>query len=564
MTKVARILVPLIVALLAVPGASIALASPAAFTTDKTGARVNQNIYQTSTDVYVNGGPQNAGSAGFPDGSYYFQVTDPSGAYLLSTDGAACRQVQVAHGVVTGAIGPCPHALGVYNPANGSTSVQLYPFSASQDAGNMYKVWLIPENSSTSVSATDPRVLSFSQASTRTDNFKVLTPTPVPTGSCQPSSSLSVLVNGKNVTAYVPKGSWVDPGITPATGISVVNVEGASIIPTFISTPEVVNSAASNPFTGQTVAVANDGDVYLLNGTTITNTLTSGASGQIGFSGGSCTNCGVAMDALHNKAVISMSVGGRPGFQVLNLNSSPIFESPFASPAGHVSEDALIDPLRNLLLSPSEFNNYELVNLETSMSPSFYENQVADPSGDLDSAGEDCSTGIALAPAEFAGPSQVYIADLSQAEFTPGSPGSWTAPSQMQTLSESDLSAGASGVAVAQGTHLGVVTGEFGGDALTAIALPSSSGIGTPAITDWVTCSISGFSNGFDPHTVTAYQSPNSGDATALLANASATSLESIDLAKMLNTSVVPRTPGGHGCASGALPPSVVSSISVP
>ena len=53
----------------------------------------------------------------------------------------------------------------------------------------------------------------------------------------------------------------------------------------------------------------------------------------------------------------------------------------------------------------------------------------------------------------------------------------------------------------------------FGGSALTAIALPVASGSGIPAIGDWVTCSISGFSNGFDPHTVTAYQSPSSSDA---------------------------------------------------
>jgi hypothetical protein len=79
-----------------------------------------------------------------------------------------------------------------------------------------------------------------------------------------------------------------------------------------------------------------------------------------------------------------------------------------------------------------------------------------------------------------------------------------------------------------------------------------------------VTCSISGFSNGFDPHTVTAYQSPSSNDAIAVLANGGATSLAVVDLTKMLNTTIVPRTAGGHGCASGTLPATVVSSVSVP
>jgi hypothetical protein len=117
---------------------------------------------------------------------------------------------------------------------------------------------------------------------------------------------------------------------------------------------------------------------------------------------------------------------------------------------------------------------------------------------------------------------------------------------------------------VAQGTHTGVVTGEFGGSSLTAIKLPTTSGSGTPAISDWVTCSISGFSMGNDPHTVTAYQSPNGGDAIGLLANGGATELARVDLTKMLDPTTVPRTAGGHGCASGTLPAAAVSPISVP
>ncbi|MFI5110710.1 MAG: putative Ig domain-containing protein, partial [Terriglobales bacterium] len=382
-----------------------------------------------------------------------------------------------------------------------------------------------------------------------------------PQGSCQPSSSLSVLVSGTNVVSYVPKGSW--EGL--ATGVSAVNVEGSSVTPTQIPTANIVNSCASNPLTGQTVCTANNTDVYLLTGTTLGSTLTSGGSGSISFSGGSCTNCGVAMDAVHNKAVIGLSVnGGSPGFQFLDLGTSPSFEPAFLSPSGKISEDPLLDPLRNLLLSASETSNYEIIDVSNSMAPAFFENPIS-PFQELDSSGEDCSTGIALAPAEFSGPSNVFIADLTQAVFTPGLPGTWTAPSQVQSLSESSLSAGASGVAVAQGTHTGIVSGEFGGSLVTAIALPATSGSGTPAITDWVTCDIgNGFSNGLDPHTVTAYQSPNGGHAIAVLANDGATMLAVVDLTMMLNPTIVPRTGGGHGCASTTLPASVVSFVSVP
>jgi hypothetical protein len=379
---------------------------------------------------------------------------------------------------------------------------------------------------------------------------------------CQPSSSLTVLAQGSNVSAYVPKGNWG----SATTGVGVVPVEGAGAFgPALIPTPNAVNSCASNFVTGVTACTANNTDVYLLSGTSLSSTLTSGGSGSIGFSGGGCTNCGVAMDATHNKALIGLSVGGTPGFQFLDLAAST-FEPAFTSPAGEISEDPLVDPFRNLLLSASENNNYEIVNIANTTSPAFFENGSIPSGGELDSSGEDCSTGIALAPAEFSSPSKVYVADLTQATFTPGAPaGTWTAPSQVQTLDESFLSAGASGIAVAQGTHVGIVSGVFGGDAITAIALPATSGSGTPAIQDWLTCSIgSGFSNGFDPHTVTAYKSPNSGDAIGLLANGGANELADVDLTKMLNPATVPRTEGGHGCASGTLPSSVLSFIAVP
>ena len=395
------------------------------------------------------------------------------------------------------------------------------------------------------------------------------TPPPPPPGSCEPSSSLSVLVTGANVIAYVPKGNW---SATSVSGVSAVNVEGSSIANTLIPTgTDVINSAASNPITGQTVATANNNHVYVLKGTGLDpsvspNPLTDAGTGEVGFSGGSATTTGVAMDAIHNRVVLGLSVASAPGFQFLNLGSSA-FEAPFTSPSGAISEDPLIDPTRNLVLSPSEGNNYEIVDVTSSTSPKFFENGPIDSGGgELDSAGEDCATGIALAPAEFSGPSNVFIADLTQATFTEGSPaGTWSAPSQVQTLSESFLSAGASGISVAQGTHTGLVTGEFGGEELTAIKLPATSGSGTPAIGDWVTCSIGGgFSNGFDPHTVTAYQSPNGGDAVGLLANGGASELARVDLTKMLDPTIVPRTAGGHGCASGTLPEAAASLISVP
>jgi hypothetical protein len=523
---------------------------------------VAQTVFGVSTDVYLSGGPRNTKDVGLPDGTYYFQVTDRRSGSLLSTDIALCRQLLVSHGRVGGAAGPaCKHPNGT--PTAGTVPVQLFPFSPASNAQNEYTVWLIPQNSDTTVSGSDPTGLMFDASDARTADFTVqsVVPPPPPAGSCQASSSLTVLVAGTDVVGYVPKGNW---SVTQATGVSVVNIEGTGITPTKISTPQVVNSCASNPLTGETVCTANNTDVYVLSGATLRRTLTSSGSGSIGFSGGSCTNCGITMDAIHNRAIIGLSVSNSPGFQILDLETSS-FEPPFVSPAGHISEAPVFDPSRNLLLSATEFNDYELVNLADSGRPVFFENMGIASGGEFDSSAEECTTGIVLAPAEFSQPSAVFIADLTQATVTAGMPGAWTAPSQVQLLSESILSAGATGMAVAQGTHTGIVSGEFGGDAITAITLPSVSGSGTPAIADWVTCSIgNGFSNGFDPHTLTAYQSPNTGNAIAVLANGGATSLAIVDLTKILDPNLVPRTAGGHACASGTLPSTVVNVVGVP
>ena len=369
------------------------------------------------------------------------------------------------------------------------------------------------------------------------------------------------------MTAYVPKGRWS----TDTSDVSVVNVEGSSIAPTRIPTaPDAINSCASNPITGQTVCTANNNHVYILQGTALDssvspNPLASAGTGIIVFSGGSCTNCGVMMDSIHNKAALALSVSGVPGFQFLDLGPSPTFEPPFMSPSGMISEDPLLDPINNLLLSATEANNYEIVDVATSTSPAFFENPIPGP-GEADSSSQDCSTRIALAPYEDSSPSAVYLADLTQATFSPGSPGTWTVPAtaeQVQILTNSFLASGANGSSVAQGTHTGVITGEFGGNVLTAIALPTTSGSGTPTITNWMSCAISPtFDNSLDPHAITAYQSPNTGDAIALVAGNNQTILAVVDLTLML--SLAETAPGSHLCASGTLPSTVVSFVTVP
>ena len=90
--------------LLSIPANAAPPLSGAIFTTTVDGDVVNGNvIYDAKTDVYLDGGPgPNAPStaAGLPDGSYHYQVTDPSGKTLLSTDPVRCRRFDVTGGTL--------------------------------------------------------------------------------------------------------------------------------------------------------------------------------------------------------------------------------------------------------------------------------------------------------------------------------------------------------------------------------------------------------------------------------------------------------------------------------
>ena len=159
-------------------------AAGAIFTTVMDGTRVNANIYQAkcgAQGVWLDGGPgPNAPqtAAGLPDGDYYFQVTDPSGKTLLSTDPVNNRQFHVTAGIISGLSG-----LGNHNTSididHGATTVELCPFLDTPNPGGVYKAWVTP----TSQFAGDATKVDnscghgcfhgFVPAFSKSDNFKI-------------------------------------------------------------------------------------------------------------------------------------------------------------------------------------------------------------------------------------------------------------------------------------------------------------------------------------------------------------------------------------------------------
>jgi hypothetical protein len=134
--------------------------SGAIFVTNVTGVVVSGNRFASKCAVYLDGGPGPHAprrTRGLPDGDYYFQVTDPSGQTLLSTDPVSNRKFHVSGGVIasfTGGGGPA-HPTGVdqENAAHGAITIQLANSSCPTDylktpnADNVYRVWVTPVSS---------------------------------------------------------------------------------------------------------------------------------------------------------------------------------------------------------------------------------------------------------------------------------------------------------------------------------------------------------------------------------------------------------------------------------
>ena len=177
--------------------------SGAIFTTVADGSEVNFNHYPNKEAVYLDGGPGPGApqhAAGLDDGRYVFQVTDPPGKKLLSTDAAKCRQFDVAAGIITNVVVTgCEHKTGL-DVDHGATTVQLFPYLDTPNPGGVYKAWATNVlDYRCSLEVVDcgykagSNVHGFDPSDSKTDNFKVKNRVP------QEIDAIFFLDNGNNL-----------------------------------------------------------------------------------------------------------------------------------------------------------------------------------------------------------------------------------------------------------------------------------------------------------------------------------------------------------------------------
>ena len=222
-------------AALAAGPASAAAIHGALFTTDAA-ANVNVNQYPTKADVYLSGGPgPNAPctAAGMDDGVYVYQITNPSGTVLLSSDDISHREFTVSGGVIVSA-NDHPTVASLCS----SVGVQMAPFDDSPNNGGVYKAWVTRKSDYIANGNT------FAPGSTKTDNFQVEVPSVTPE---------TADVNVYKFYDANGNGAW-DPDEVPLFGWAMTLANDAGVLGVQLTqSPDGITTftgldAAANPY----------------------------------------------------------------------------------------------------------------------------------------------------------------------------------------------------------------------------------------------------------------------------------------------------------------------------
>jgi len=392
------------------------------------------------------------------------------------------------------------------------------------------------------------------------------------------------MILGTTVTVTVPFGSDVNS----THGAEQVVIEAASSplpTPTVISTDRVNSCTPAK--TGEVVCSGQGGTIDLIPfGATSSTFITppGGPIADINYDDGDCMGCGAMVDDMLSLGVIATG----NGFFPLNLTNNAVgsviptntvnadeavgvnFGYDMAN--GHhriLSANYTANPAMNFASSPPHF---QIIDLSTPATPVTYE--LANDQAFFLQASHTCSNGMGgtvvqsdsmpettaidtvtnIVYVTFHTPSACFLDppndialfDMNQATFTKGGTAAtttWTSAGMtIQSLTGMNLN-GVDPISVEPTNDLAIVSGSF--PPFGVLQLPSTSGTGTPAISDWVSASMpndpSGAAwNGWpEPNGLATYFSPNTSKSMAVMMNsgigAGPTYLAIVDMKALLN-----------------------------
>lgn len=208
--------------LLGVGKAALAVTG-AVFTTDSLCNGTNVNLFSSKDAVYLDGGPKHGGAAGLTDGSYYVEVTEPNGT-LLGTSIGSGNDTPVH--VTSGSFDQCYQLTAILIKNSDNTP----GFDTTTNNGGEYKV-AVSTNS------------NFPGGSTKTDNFKVITPTTAPTATPTPTAVPTVTVTPTPTTAPTPTNTPCEDNncVTPTPTATPT----PTLTPTEAPTPTPTNTPSN-------------------------------------------------------------------------------------------------------------------------------------------------------------------------------------------------------------------------------------------------------------------------------------------------------------------------------
>ena len=375
-------------------------------------------------------------------------------------------------------------------------------------------------------------------------------PTP-PGGGATPPGVISCASSGTGAIGVLCASgktyAFVGKGLAGGTSVEQVDISGGA---SGGGTGHVSHTYTSGTGTAYTECSSDEGhqrvlcgaftkaelmDIAASGGAGTSTEFSSGATGSLSFSGGSCTICAIAYDPIDNAFILMdpdptdpAMVRGR--FQRLGENSHTI-DRTIISP--DPNENPGYDYVKNWIFNPEYQNAVTTVALEVAnfSDGKLYTTSTKYPAiSTPDSGSVDVATHVAITPNEFG--DVVTLADLGTATLS-GS--TLTVATGMATLTHTgDESLDNDATAMDSVLHVTFLAGEFGTNHLGFVSMPTTS-TGT-SISDYAYAKFPNtpdgvaWSSAHDPHPITAFNDPVNCNDCGISVNLAFTWMAVVDL----------------------------------